>query len=289
MRMIAWANGRFVDPSSPLVAPIAYGLTIGQGLFETCAVYHGRIFGLNAHLSRLAASSHALGLGAVDTRQLAVACRAVAGQLSEASVARLRLTVTSGIAGLGVLGVPQHSDVTVLAQAVSGPKLGEINSVPATLATSAWTRNENSPVTGHKVTSYLDNALALRQASEKGATEVLLCNSKADVSEGATSNIIFDLGGSLVTPALSSGCLPGITREYALRWAARAGLQILEATPGQLTQQTVSELPAALLGTLRNVQLVSHLDGSPLPHSDKLTDLQELFAHNMAEALESEA
>ena len=76
MTVVAWANGRFVDPDSPMVSPLAYGLTIGQGLFETLAVYGGTPFALTEHLDRLLGSCAILGLGVPRRQILYDACLA---------------------------------------------------------------------------------------------------------------------------------------------------------------------------------------------------------------------
>lgn len=282
MTVIAWANGRFIDPNSPMSSPLAYGLTIGQGLFETMAVYGGTPFALTEHLDRLLESCATLGLGVPNRQILSDACIKVCEALTNFPVARMRLTVTTGPADLGVLG-SADLDVSVLAGPARAPALGEVNSRTVSIATSSWRRNEFSAITGHKVTSYLENALALRAAVANGYSEALLLNTQGDVCEGATSNVVYQMGDQLVTPALSSGCLPGITRNLALKWAAQEGEGISVALPGELTPSTVLGAPVALLGTLRNVQLVSHADGILLPDSGALRALQELVAAKMIE------
>ena len=282
--IVTWVNGDFVAAGSPQVAPSAYGVTIGEGLFETFAVYSGRIFALDLHLARLATSAAALQMTVPGTSELRLACLAVAQELAGHSVARLRLTVTSGPAGLGVLGAPSVPDIMVLGSATPSPQLGSINTKRASLVTSQWRRNEFSAVTGHKVTSYYENALALRAAAAVGGDEALLLNSAGFVSEGATSNLLFDASGQLVTPSLRAGGLPGVTRALVLQWSRLAGLPIVEVdglTPGAL-----AGAPAALLGTLRNVQEVASLDGAALASSPLIRRVQELFAENMTALLD---
>lgn len=277
--IVALVNGNFVSADSPQVAPSAYGVTIGEGLFETLAVYSGKVFALDQHLSRLASSAASLGLVVPEPAALRHACLAVAQQLTDHSVARLRLTVTSGPAGLGVLGSPLSPDVTVMGAPASGPALGCINETKAVLATSTWRRNEHSATTGHKVTSYYENALALRAAATEGASEALLLSTAGFISEGATSNLLFDAGGTLVTPALGAGGLPGITRALVLQWAQAAGLSIVEVD--DLTLAAVRGAPAALLGTLRNVQEVTMLDQVALGSSALIKQVQVMFSQNM--------
>jgi branched-chain amino acid aminotransferase len=58
--------------------------------------------------------------------------------------------------------------------------------------------------------------MALKYAGERGASEVLLANTKNQLCEGGGSNVFLVIDGALVTPPLAAGCLPGITREILL-------------------------------------------------------------------------
>ena len=280
--VIAWANGNFVDPTAALIAPTAYGLTIGAGLFETLAVYHGQIFALDLHLARLATSAQHLGLSAPSSTDLARACQQVAARVTTHPAARMRITVTEGQGPLGILGPVTGIDVSILIQPVTAAPPGAVNATPATALTSKYLINERSATAWHKTTSYLDNTLALRAASIQGAQEAIMFNTAGDLCEGATSNILVDLAGEPVTPALSSGCLPGVTRALLLRGAAQAGRPIRQAAPGELTRHTIAGAPMALLGTLRNLQVVAELDGRALPVSAVLGDYQQMFADQVA-------
>lgn len=77
-------------------------------------------------------------------------------------------------------------------------------------------RNEQSPLTTIKSTNYLENILAKELAIHQGAEEGLWLNTRGFVCEGTMSNIFFIKAGTLFTPALSSGCLPGTRRELIL-------------------------------------------------------------------------
>lgn len=46
--------------------------------------------------------------------------------------------------------------------------------------------------------------------------EVLFLNERGEVCEGTITNVFADLGDGLVTPPLSSGCLPGVLRSEML-------------------------------------------------------------------------
>jgi branched-chain amino acid aminotransferase len=82
----------------------------------------------------------------------------------------------------------------------------------ATVTVVPWPRNERSPLTGVKSVSYGDNVVALAWAKQRGADEALFANTAGRLCEGAGSNVLVEQKGALVTPPLSAGCLPGVTR-----------------------------------------------------------------------------
>jgi branched-chain amino acid aminotransferase len=77
-------------------------------------------------------------------------------------------------------------------------------------------RNERSPIAGVKSTSYAENSYALRWAQSAGADEAVMANTRGDLCESTTANVFVGIDGELLTPPLSSGCLPGVTREILL-------------------------------------------------------------------------
>jgi branched-chain amino acid aminotransferase len=88
--------------------------------------------------------------------------------------------------------------------------------------TVPWTRNERSAIAGVKTTSYAENVVALARAAESGATEALFADTRGRLSEGTGSNVFVVVGGRILTPALTAGCLAGITRALVLEWCRDA-------------------------------------------------------------------
>lgn len=77
-------------------------------------------------------------------------------------------------------------------------------------------RNELSPLTAIKSTNYLENILAKKASALQGAEEGLWLNTKGFLSEGTMSNLFYIKNGTLYTPSLLSGCLPGTRRHLIL-------------------------------------------------------------------------
>ena len=95
--MSVWLNGELVDDAA--VSVFDHGLLTGDGVFETLRVYDGVPFAMRRHLERLAGSADGLGLRLPEF-DLRAAMEAVVAANGDGD-ARLRLTVTGGIAPLG--------------------------------------------------------------------------------------------------------------------------------------------------------------------------------------------
>jgi branched-chain amino acid aminotransferase len=102
--------------------------------------------------------------------------------------------------------------------------------------------------------------VALSRAHDQGAGEAIFANTVGNLCEGSGSNIFVGIGGRLVTPPLSSGCLAGITRGLVLE---RSGCQIEER---DIPIEKLGEADEAFLtSALRDVQSIARIDGRVLP------------------------
>lgn len=217
--MRTWVNGSLLAGDSAVVSAFDHGLTVGDGAFETVKVVDGVPFALRRHLDRLARSAAGLGLPAVDKDSVRAACAAVCAQ-APVGLYRLRITYTGGIAPLG----SERGDsgpTLVVAIAPTAPP-AETTSV----AVVEWPRNERGALAGLKTTSYAENVVALAHAKGLGATEALFADTQARLSEGTGSNVFVVVKGQLLTPALSTGCLNGITRQLLLEWTGAREVEL---------------------------------------------------------------
>lgn len=277
-QVTVWLDGRVQDAGSARVAALDHGLTVGDGVFETCKVDHGRAFALTRHLRRLERSCRVLALDCPDEKLVREAVDELLDAAGPMPLGRLRITVTGGTGPLGSdRAGSEPTLVLAVAPASRWPDHIEVVSVP-------WRRNEHSAVAGAKTTSYAENVVALNAAHAAGAHEALLANTAGMLCEGTGSNVVLDLGGRLVTPPLSSGCLAGITRELFLEWAAQDGLVVAEDdVPFGVLAEADDVL---LLSSTRDVQHVDVVDGRPVAGTGLGLAARELFARRAAEGLD---
>jgi branched-chain amino acid aminotransferase len=110
---------------------------------------------------------------------------------------------------------------------------------------------------GTKILSWAMNLTWLEAAQSRGFDEVILLNERGEVAECTSANIFIANGNEVWTPPLSSGCLPGITREVILNEIHTPGIRVAEKAllPGDLeyadevfiTSTTRDLLPVAFI------------------------------------------
>jgi branched-chain amino acid aminotransferase len=251
-----WVNGRLVAEDAPVVRADDHGLVVGDGVFETCEVRDGVPFALTRHLRRLRDSAAGLGI-TVDEHLVHRGIDAVLADRPHR--ARLRITVTGGPSPYGSdRGTSPPTVLIATGPLTVWPPTADVALVP-------WIRNERSATVGLKTTSYADNVVALRWAHDRGAAEALMLNTRDEICEGTGSNVFFEHDGVLVTPALSSGCLGGITRELLLEWLRGDGVPVEEGS--YVVGQLRDSREAFLASSTRRVQSIRALDGAAFPES----------------------
>ncbi|HEX5107638.1 MAG TPA: aminotransferase class IV [Vicinamibacterales bacterium] len=220
-----WVNGERYAADGMHVSARDRGFTLADGLFETMRVRHGRVFRLDDHLTRLDRGLQVLQIPPVSQVRDWV-LRAVAS--APGIDAGLRLTVTRGVGRGGVAPTPGAPPTAVVA-------IGAMPAFPASLYEAGLSahvasgrRNERSITSGLKTLAYVDAVAALLEAQRAGADEAIFLDTEAHCSEATASNLFVWTGRTLLTPPVSCGALPGITRAAVLELAAGLGLDVAE-------------------------------------------------------------
>ena len=270
--MIKWSASDGFNATS--VSMEDHGVTVGDGIFESMRVTQYGVFALTRHLARLQYAANLVGIEIPPNSSMTGAISEVVAKLHNSGVmdGRLRLTVTSGIGPAGVL---RGANINWFITAAAIPN----SSAPAKIMTSRVVRNEHSIVSEIKTLSYIENVIALNEAVANGFDEAMLLNTKGEIAETATCNLLFDLDGKLVTPKLTSGVLRGITREILL-----AEFDVTEGTvmPADLNRCA----GAALLSSIRGVQHISHIDQHGIAGSAQIAELTEKYQQLLKSPLE---
>lgn len=224
-------NGVLTEAAKAVIHVSDHGFLYGMGLFETFRTYKGVPFLLDRHLRRLAEGCQMLGIPFQPdeerlTRQ--IQSLMVANGLEEAYI---RYTVS---AGEEVLGLPS-GDYTrpnhiLFAKPLpsANTRAGELTS-PSALQLLRTPRNTPEGEIRLKSLHYMNNILAKRELQQYAAAvlykaEGMMLTTNGFLAEGMVSNLFFVRHNTLYTPDLSTGILPGITREFIMELAQLRGI-----------------------------------------------------------------
>jgi len=179
-----------------------------------------------------------------------------ANTLAEATI---RLTLSRGVPEHRGLLPPPSPRPTLVIQAMPFTAYpAERYRVGFVAITASIRRNEASPLSNIKSSNYLDNILARMEAEQAGADDALLLNTKGELACATASNLFLVIDGRLVTPALRSGVLPGITRCAVIELGAKLGLPCEERPVAQKELMEAQE--AFLTNTLMGVMPLVRVD-----------------------------
>ncbi len=179
-------------------------------LFESL-LWNGSYAWLDEHLQRLGRSAAELGFdfNEVHLRQLLDRHTVDAGMAASGGRYKVRLVLDSS------------GKATVTSERIGLPGMVKV-------CLSAVRTFSGDSMLRHKTTQREMYDRQLTLARQAGFDEVIFCNERGEVTEGAISNIIIrTVDGRYLTPPLTSGLLGGIWRSYFLRTRAQAYEEVL--------------------------------------------------------------
>jgi branched-chain amino acid aminotransferase len=110
-----------------------------------------------------------------------------------------------------------------------------------------------------KSLNYLNNIMAKIEGKKAGVPEALMLNIRGRVAECTADNIFMVKNGTLRTPRLTDGALPGVTRATVIELAPKVGLEALSRAMGLHDLYNADE--CFLTGTGAEIVPVIAIDG----------------------------
>jgi len=258
--MLISIDGRLVPRAEARVSVFDHGLLYGDGIFEGIRVYDRRIFRLDAHLARLEASAHAIGLTLPMDRATMAETVAAAVRANRQENGYIRLVVTRGEGPLGLDPTTCARPCVIVIVAPLAVYPAEHYATGIRVVTAATRQIAAASVDPRiKSLNYLKNVLARMEAHEAGAAEALMLNPEGFVAECTADNVFAVHGNRIVTPPATEGALDGITGAAIRELAIADGLVWDERRLGRYDLFTADE--CFLTGTGAEVIPVVCLDG----------------------------
>ncbi|WP_031500730.1 aminotransferase class IV [Bryobacter aggregatus] len=231
MHDLMLVNETIFPAGARTLSPGQVGAVNGWGVFSTLRVHRGVLFAWERHYARMLKDARLLQVPFPSSSDAMLAQLLRLLEANQAQEATLRVIVLRNRGGLWE-GPGNDRPFDLIAFSTSLKHWGA--SVRLGLVPQA--RHAANQFAGTKMLSWSFNLCLYDQAQADGFDEVLLLNERGEVSELTSANIFAVYGNEVVTPPLSSGCLPGVTRALLLEEVQIPGLIIREAvlTPADL-------------------------------------------------------
>lgn len=233
----------------------------GEGLFETMKATRGFIPFLSEHLNRL--------FRGLDMLRMPIDLSASKLEFSlyqtlhhnRLKDAYLRLTLSRQNKEIGSVEPGDTVNLVVVAKALDKPPK-RLQSEGAAAKVIEDFRISPDPLCQVKSTNYLRNLLSQRMAREGGFDDAILLNSAGNLVEAATANLFIFDGEKYLTPPLSEGPLPGVTRRVVLELLEKNYLPFEERPLKTADLLTASE--AFLTSALKEVMPLTRVNDKPI-------------------------
>lgn len=232
----------------------------GDGLFESICYQNGKIFALDAHLSRMGEGAALLDLAPpMPFTAIGQLIRAVAAAGGRPH-GDLRVFLSRGPGGFGVS--PEQCPVPSLYIAALAASLPDPEIYEKGLTAFA---SRHPPKQGMlariKNTNYLTNVFMAQEAAARGMDVAITFDASGHMGEAAIANVgIIDNAGVLRSPGLEN-ILPGTTLLAALRLASER----MPVRQGHIHRSEIENCREMLLFTSATLCVpITHFDGRPI-------------------------
>lgn len=264
-------DGKIIRADEGLLRRLSPGHLKGKGVFETMRISRGKVFFLAEHLRRLGKGLRALSLVCPYTKKEVEDRVGALLRENRFKEGRMRLTVWREKKEMRI-------SIAASLQPVPSPTAYRKGFVACAYPRPLRAGSFGGDVKSIEYRFYLQ---AYAYARRRGCDEAILLNRQGAVVEGSRTNIFFVRNGVLLTPALTTRCLKGVTRQVIVRLARSLNLRMRSMTVGLSCVLTADEafLTNSSWGVMPLVRLNGRRisDGQAGPVTEKLLhDYQKL-------------
>jgi branched-chain amino acid aminotransferase len=278
-----WLDDGLVPWDEANVHVLTHALNHGTGVFEGIRCYETErgpgLFRLRDHVDRLGRSGAAV---LIDVPLPSAALCEATAQVVAANGFRACYVRMLAYRAYGEMGIncdlsPVSIAIAAWAQAPSFPPEKYDRGLRATI--SSWRRVDANAISPKAkiIGAYVGPSVARAEAVRAGFDEAIMLSATGNVAEATIQNLFAVLDGRLVTPPLSDGPLPGITRATVLELARDLGLEAAEESLMRSDLYAADEV--FLTGTGAEIVPVREIDGRRIGDPGDVTrTIQETYA-----------
>ncbi|MEM3078372.1 MAG: branched-chain amino acid transaminase [Nitrososphaerales archaeon] len=262
---LIWMNGRFVKWDEAKIHILTHGLHYGTGVFEGIRCYETKegpaVFRLKDHIKRLFDSAKVFMMEIPFTFEEIFEATKETIRANKLKECYIRPIVYYGYKEMGLSPLNNPVEVAIACYPW-GTYLGEEGLKKGVRCkVSSWRRIDSRmlPPLAKLTANYANSILAKLEALNCGYEEAILLNFDGKIAEGPGENIFIVKNGRLITPPLSAGALPGITRDSVITMAKDQGIITIETDI--LREQLFLADEAFFTGTAAEITPIREIDG----------------------------
>ncbi len=227
MHPVIYLNKVMLEATKARVAPVSSAMLYGRGVFTTVAIYNGMPFLWPEHWQRLKDHAENLSIDCTgeNERNVGEALRKLVA-VNQVGKGRARVILLAR-SGRDVWKTRSAGDRKTDLLIMTG-EAQKISPAGLSLAVSPYRHNTFSPLAGIKSLNYLDEVLAWEEAQAREFDEAVMLNERGEIVSATMANIFWAREGTIHTPALSTGTLPGVTRAAVIELATRQFIPVIE-------------------------------------------------------------
>lgn len=210
--MYIYSNGAIVAKEEATISPFDHGYMYGLGVFETFRIEDGHPFLLDDHLRRLKHGVETIGIDFSISREEALNILTNLLEANNLTTAYVRFNVSAGVKELGLYeGTYEEPTVIVYMKPVA-----PIQQVTKEAIILKQRRNTPEGDVRLKSHHFLNNVLGKRELGNNAHAEGIFLTEDGYVAEGVVSNVFWLKDDTIFTPAVETGILDGVTRQFLL-------------------------------------------------------------------------
>ena len=228
MTRTVYVNGQYLPEKDAKISIFDRGFLMADGVYEVTSVLGGKLIDFNGHFARLERSLRELDIKRQISEDDLLAIHRKLIIINEVNEGMIYLQITRGAPEDRdfVFPDPQTTPQTIVLFTQSKPGLSN-NPVAKkglkviSIEDMRWGRRDI------KTVQLLYPSMGKMMAKKVGADDAWMVQ-EGSVTEGTSNNAYIVKNGQIITRALSSEILSGITRSAVLRFAEEAQMEVVE-------------------------------------------------------------
>lgn len=239
---IVYIDGEYFAEGEAKISVFDHVVLYGDGVYDTCCAWDGKVFKLDQHLDRLYESAYAvkieIPLSREALRQVVLETVRRNGQRD----AYVKIIVTRGVGELPLLS-PYHCKPSVIVFSKPYMRLagGDEHGQGIRVKTVSIRRIPDECLFSKvKSVNYQNHVLARMEANEAGYDDAVELTTDGYVAEAPGYNVFVVKGGALYTPP--ENILMGITRQTVIELAEEKGIAVHEQRFGPFDLYNADEV-----------------------------------------------